>query len=217
MIHFRILQELQMLPFTSHSKWGLNVSHVPPVFLVFFSHPCILCLSCFLCILRVSFPFFLSHLPSTSTISILRYLIISMQKLWNWAKKAKSGRTWQIWPKCYFKIMAPLGSFQTVLSEPFLQYYITFWYLPYVYLPVRPRRNLLAVGAGQALLVVEAGLASHHVHQEDLGSAPACMVQWMSVSIIRWMVGSQHCACLHMTMMIPKCWEQELCERSVLR
>ena len=106
-IHFKILQELPQVTV----KWGLNVSHVPPVFLVFFSHPCILCLSCFLCILRVSFPFFLSHLPSTSTISILRYLIISMQKLWNWAKKAKSGRTWQIWPRWYFKIMAPLGSF----------------------------------------------------------------------------------------------------------
>ena len=40
-------------------------------------------------------------------------------------------------------------------------------------MPGRPRRNLLAGGAGQALLVVEAGLASHHVHQEDLGPAPA--------------------------------------------
>ena len=71
----KILPELPMLSFTSHSKVRCKCQSCSSCLSCFFCHPCILCLSCLLCLFRVSFPSFLSHLPSTSTISILCYLI----------------------------------------------------------------------------------------------------------------------------------------------
>ena len=87
--HFKILQELPMLSFTSHCKVRFKCQSCSPCLSCFFCHPCILCLSCLLYLSRVSFPPFLSHLPSTSTISILCYLIK--------AEIVKLGRKSEIW------------------------------------------------------------------------------------------------------------------------
>ena len=161
----------------------------------------------------VSLPCILPLLPFSST-QYLHYLNIVLSDQgknceigpikWNLEELDKSGQN------DISKLWHHFARFRLCWVSHFFNTTTSHSYIFHVYLPGRPRRNLLAGGAGQALLVVEAGLAPHHVHQEDLGSAPACTVQWMSVVIIRWlMVGWQHCACLHMTMMIPMCWEHE--------
>ena len=100
-IHFKILQELPMLSFTSHCKVRFKCQSCSSWLSCSFCHPCILCL-----LLSCVSSVYLSHLPSLS-----QYCAIWSRQKWYWAKKTKSGRTWQIWPKWYFKIMAPLGLF----------------------------------------------------------------------------------------------------------
>ena len=77
-IHFKILQELPMLSFTSHCKVRFKCQSCSSWLSCSFCHPCILCL-----LLSCVSSVYLSHLPSLS-----QYCAIwSMQKLWNWAKK----------------------------------------------------------------------------------------------------------------------------------
>ena len=70
----KILPELPMLSFTSHSKVRCKCQSCSSCLSCFFSHPCILGLSCLLCLFRVSF-------SSTFAISILCYLIKAEMKL----------------------------------------------------------------------------------------------------------------------------------------
>ena len=149
----------------------------------------------------VSLPCILPLLPFSST-QYLHYLNIVLSDQgknceigpikWNLEELDKSGQN------DISKLWHHFARFRLCWVSHFFNTTTSHSYIFHVYLPGRPRRNLLAGGAGQALLVVEAGLAPHHVHQEDLGSAPACTVQWMSVVIIIrwWMVGWQHSLCL---------------------